>query len=412
MIEQVIEFAKTNQYFAAFAGGAGLSYVLYAIRQIPNKIISVLNSSIFTTFTVRSDNKAFPWIASWIASHRSLKRARSLKLVLGKDKSNSHAYSDGAEEFFLTLGDGAPHMMLLNGWRPCFVSRTRIDGVNEAVDEISFRVLGRSHEPIKRLVDQTEKMREHSVQRYCFLHEYGSNWERHSPLAPRAPESIFLDDSAEQKLWSSIDNFMTSKERYERCGTIWKLGIFLHGPPGTGKSSIIRAIGTKYSRDIYIASINSIPNDKALIKAFSGVPERAIIAIEDIDTISSSRDREAFKDENGEKGDGVSLSGLLNALDGVVSQSNQIIIITSNRPDIIDPALLRPGRIDLNIEIANATKSQIMKMAKFHLGFDIDKNIAEQLVAKGGISTAAIHTALFYGGVDGLKKLVDSDPVA
>ena len=117
-----------------------------------------------------------------------------------------------------------------------------------------------------------------------------------------------------------------------------------HGAPGCGKSSLAAAIGYKYRRNIYYLDINSIPDEKALKSAFAGIRENSILLIEDIDAVWKGRTPVNDKCK-------ITFSFFLNLLNGVLDKDNLMTIITTNKPEELDPALVRKGRIDFQVEI-------------------------------------------------------------
>ena len=123
----------------------------------------------------------------------------------------------------------------------------------------------------------------------------------------------------------------------------------LHGPPGTGKSSFIKALAGALDYNICIIHLNeSNMTDDRLNYLFSVLPDRSFLLLEDIDALFTET-RQTF-------------SGLLNALDGVGSSEERLVFMTTNHLEKIDSALLRPGRVDVTHYIGLATTEQIIHM--------------------------------------------------
>lgn len=146
----------------------------------------------------------------------------------------------------------------------------------------------------------------------------------------------------------------------------------LHGPPGTGKTSFVQAVAAKLKLNIcYLNLSGGNLDDDQLNNLLNNSPLKSIILIEDIDAIFLERASVQAQRCR------VSFSGLLNALDGVRSQEGRVLIMTTNHPEKLDPALLRPGRADLKIELNNASVMQLQKM--YHKFFpDSTKEQQEQ----------------------------------
>jgi chaperone BCS1 len=147
-------------------------------------------------------------------------------------------------------------------------------------------------------------------------------------------------------------------------------GYLLYGPPGTGKTSLVSAIGAKSGMSIYVVNLSEL-NDRTLKKAMNSVPENSVILFEDIDCMKAGNRRRELNECNQtrvlEKDNaqnvspdrgGVTLSGLLNVLDGFHAPENVIFVMTTNDAEALDPALLRPGRIDYRLFLGEAAESQ------------------------------------------------------
>src|SRR5258708_34026656 len=97
-------------------------------------------------------------------------------------------------------------------------------------------------------------------------------------------------------------------------------------------------------------------SDTSLREAITGVEANSFFVIEDVDCIHASRKR--TETEKGDKKSGVTLSGLLNVVDGLFSPPGAIFVMTTNHREKLDPALIRPGRIDLQLHITYTTNNQ------------------------------------------------------
>lgn len=133
----------------------------------------------------------------------------------------------------------------------------------------------------------------------------------------------------------------------------------LYGEPGTGKTSFTQAIAGALKLHIcYLNLSGDNLDDDGLNRALNDAPSHSIILLEDIDGIFAGR--ESVQSEK--SGRRVSFSGLLNALDGVRSQEGRVLFMTTNHREKLDPALLRPGRCDLQVEMNNASYKQMKQL--------------------------------------------------
>ncbi|MCI0561878.1 MAG: AAA family ATPase, partial [Nitrososphaera sp.] len=188
---------------------------------------------------------------------------------------------------------------------------------------------------------------------------WGNNWRASNLTYKRPLQSVILPAATKKDLYNDIAEFKESKNRYRNLNIPWRRGYLLYGKPGNGKTSLALAIASEFNYPMYTLQLASIHEDEKLRVLCDSLPENAVLLIEDIDCTAASEDRV-------EKTDGttvrrrpcVSLSGLLNALDGVTSSEGRIVIMTTNHPDRLDPALVRPGRADKHVEISMPTPEQ------------------------------------------------------
>ncbi|KAK7062556.1 hypothetical protein VNI00_000044 [Paramarasmius palmivorus] len=197
-------------------------------------------------------------------------------------------------------------------------------------------------------------------------------------------KSIILDPGIKDTLLEDARDFLESKAWYAERGIPFRRGYLLHGAPGSGKTSLIHSMAGELGLDIYVITLSRAGlDDTALNELINQLPQRCVALMEDIDaafTHGLSRDVPPT-DQNpaGQQTsipggpqappttNKLSLSGLLNALDGVGAQEGRILFATTNKYSSLDPALCRPGRMDLHIEFRNASKYQAEKLfARFY----------------------------------------------
>jgi len=196
-------------------------------------------------------------------------------------------------------------------------------------------------------------------------------WRTTKSKKQRPLNSIILQEGVLQSIIEDIREFVDSEEWYNLAGIPYRRGYLLHGPPGTGKSSTIYGIAGELGLEIYSISLASkFVDDSFLERAVSAIPKQAIFLIEDIDCAFPSREELDEREENsyfsfsrrrtnsGKPVSQVTLSGLLNVLDGVGSDEGKIFFATTNYIENLDPALLRPGRIDRKVQYYFADKTQ------------------------------------------------------
>lgn len=202
------------------------------------------------------------------------------------------------------------------------------------------------------------------------------------------------------ELKERIDLFINHPEWYTQRGIPHSLGILLHGIPGAGKTSTIKAIAKDTNRHIFNLSLRKYTTQKQLLNLFFNenvniaadntggkqtsyaIPiNQRIYVIEDIDCLTDVvYDRGLKKGAIQENGDGITLSFILNLLDGILETPGRILIITTNYPEKLDKALIRPGRIDIKINFNNATKELIAEMINNFYSISIDATIIPDIL--------------------------------
>lgn len=182
------------------------------------------------------------------------------------------------------------------------------------------------------------------------------DWNRRDDLPARSLDSVVLAEGQMERLRDDLERFLGAEAAYNQRGIPWHRGYLLDGPAGTGKTSVIRALASHFGMDIWYAPLGDISEDVKLLNLIAQVRPRSILLLEDFDSYRAARDRDGDSEKN------VSTAGILNALDGVSTPHGLISFLTSNRPDVIDPALLRPGRVDLREHIGLPDPEQVARL--------------------------------------------------
>ncbi|KAK4262141.1 hypothetical protein QN277_027732 [Acacia crassicarpa] len=186
---------------------------------------------------------------------------------------------------------------------------------------------------------------------------------------PATFETLALYPDIKRFMVEDLERFMSRKEYYKKVGKPWKRGYLLYGPPGTGKSSLIAAMANYLRFDIYDLELTELHDNSELRRLLMALPNRSILVVEDIDCTIQFQDRRA-KSMVGFPGREVTLSGLLNFIDGLWSNCGEerIMVFTTNHKEKLDPALLRPGRMDVHIHLSYCTPSVFRQLAFNYLG--------------------------------------------
>lgn len=183
------------------------------------------------------------------------------------------------------------------------------------------------------------------------------HWDDLPKAARRDPSTVVLRDGIMEAILADISTFLDSRQRYEEAGIPYHRGYLLHGPPGSGKSSIARAIAAQFNLDLWYVPLGDIPDDANLLQLVASINTGGVLLLEDVDVFNAATSRT----ENTTKPE-ASLSGVLNALDGVATPPGLIKIATTNHREKLDPAVTRPGRFDMDILIDDIDDSQARRL--------------------------------------------------
>ncbi len=350
-----------------FASGGLLLMMIGSIgvflRSLPEHLWDWLVEQTTMTVTVKDDDEAFTWVKEWFLEQEFLKRIRNVDL----DTSLR-----GAE---IALIPAPGTHWFLRGRRPFHVSFYRSEDTKgrsqRRVESLTLKTIGRYQRIVKDFVAEVVACQHRKRRTSSYLYLYDDGWDSVAAYSPRLIESVLLKPGEKEHLMQDIERFRASHERYRRLGVPYHRGYLLYGPPGTGKTSLVSALAAKFGMSIYVVNLAEM-NDRTLKNAMNWIPENSVILFEDIDCMKTAARRLEI-DEKQVSNDGtmkttvaakssdqggISLSGLLNVLDGFSAPENVIYVMTTNDADSIDPALLRPGRIDYKLFLGPACESQ------------------------------------------------------
>ncbi|KAI7986559.1 Protein HYPER-SENSITIVITY-RELATED 4 [Camellia lanceoleosa] len=205
-------------------------------------------------------------------------------------------------------------------------------------------------------------------------------WQSVNLDHPANFDTLAMDLDEKRTLMEDLKRFVKRKEFYRRVGKAWKRGYLLFGPPGTGKSSLIAAMANYLNFDVYDLELTALRSNSELRNLLITTANQSILVVEDIDCSLELQDRMKAaamaaaargRDPYGyNQGSSVTLSGLLNFIDGLWSScgDERIIVFTTNHKEKLDPALLRPGRMDVHIHMSYCTPYGFKMLASNYLG--------------------------------------------
>jgi len=243
------------------------------------------------------------------------------------------------------------------------------------------------------------------------VNKYGE-WRIYNRIPKRLMNSIYIDEEIKSKLLNDIRNFLEREDEYDRFGIPYKKTYLLTGIPGSGKTSIIKAICNEIGYSLSMLSLQKEFDNNSLLHAFGNLEKNSVLLLEDIDCIFEHR--KASSDTPF-----LSFSNLLNILDGVLYKHGIIIFITTNHPEKLDHALMRMGRIDMIVQLNYPKEQEIKK-----LFMDINDKLAQEdellviynkfynSIKNKKITMSAIVNFLFKYRVqcmDNIKEIIDTN---
>lgn len=281
--------------------------------------------------------------------------------------------------------------------RPVMLTRSNKEGGNRYIlnnERLYLSCLGRDPSILKSLLIEAQQAyveRDGNMTiiyrggRYHAGHPY--YWIRCMARVPRPLSTVILDQSQKDDFIDDIKEYLHPRTRrwYSNRGIPYRRGYLLHGPPGTGKTSLCFAAAGLLGLKLYLLDLNSSSMDEeSLSSLFSDLPRRCIVLLEDVDSAGIAKTRGVTApvevsasdapgdDTNGAvdaklateepKKGGITLSGLLNVIDGVAATEGRILVMTTNHADKLDPALLRPGRVDMTITFGYTSEADIKEL--------------------------------------------------
>jgi hypothetical protein len=240
--------------------------------------------------------------------------------------------------------------------------------------------------------------------------ENGLLFDEYSLENDRSFDNIFFDQKLDIK--NRLDFFINNREWYKSKGIPYTLGLMFSGKPGCGKTSTIKAIAKYTKRHVIDIPLTKIDSCRDLMNIFYGeeinnkkIPmNKRIYLFEDVDSIlevlkerenKEKETKEVSDDQNvliqaliskkgvssndkGKSNDKLNLGFFLNLIDGVLETPGRILILSTNHPEKLDRALVRPGRIDIKVHLEKCSKDMIRDI--LHHYYDNDLEIEESIL--------------------------------
>ncbi|EFQ33488.1 hypothetical protein CGRA01v4_13619 [Colletotrichum graminicola] len=375
----------------------------FAWRYFSDYLWEKVEKHLMSTVEVRTDDEIYNILMSWVAAQRFAKNSR--RFVVNTNLSSRSWFlwrwdDDEEENDDVSSTDGSPsefgqkkkplaytpsfgsHSFWYRGHLLLFKRSQNREQASYLVvserEEISLSCFGRNPWILKELLQEARAEYQEKDSQKTMIYRGSTRvgtteptWQRCMARTSRPFSTVILNEKTKKDIVDDVADYLspTTRKWYSNRGIPWRRGYLLTGPPGTGKSSLSLALAGFFKMRIYIVSLSSISaNEENLATLFAELPRRCVVLLEDIDTAGLTHTREdvgtndttGHKEGSGEMVPGqltpgnpanqpsgrLSLSGLLNILDGVASQEGRVLIMTTNHVEKLDKALIRPGRVD------------------------------------------------------------------
>ncbi|KAI9158851.1 Mitochondrial chaperone BCS1 [Paramyrothecium foliicola] len=371
-----------------FAGGIGLASIGAAAafaRRGAVVALGVARRRLLVNVEISKQDPAYPWILAWLSLPRQnpgfiasrLTRIHNLSVsTTTSTKGTSGGFGKPTDtHFFLQPGYGKHIVKFGNAY--IAVNREKHNTANMNTGEpheiVQLTTLWSHRHVFEHVFGEAHRLAAEANEGKTVVYAArGMDWQVFGdPRKKRPIGSVILDEGVKEHILADVQDFLARQQWYVDRGIPYRRGYLLFGPPGSGKTSFIQALAGELDFSVAMINLSEMGmSDDKLAALLTKLPKRCLLLLEDADAAFVNRRQ---RDADGYSGATVTFSGLLNALDGVVAGEERIAFLTTNHIDRLDPALIRPGRVDMMLRIGEATQYQAAQMWDRFYG-DVDSD--------------------------------------
>uniref|UniRef100_A0A8D8YXZ1 Mitochondrial chaperone BCS1 n=2 Tax=Cacopsylla melanoneura TaxID=428564 RepID=A0A8D8YXZ1_9HEMI len=361
---ELIGSLSSNPYFGAGFGLFGLGAGAAMLRKGAQLGSILFRRHYMITLEIPCRDKSYHWVLNWIAV-RGAKKTQHLSVETSFEKFDT-GYVKTKYDFIPSIGT---HLFSYNSnW--IRVERTRETMGQDITagrpwESVTLTAFGRDKTLFVNILEEARTLALSQYEGKTVMYTaWGSEWRPFGHPKRRRPlNSVVLDRGVADRILADIREFVKDPAWYLDRGIPYRRGYLLYGPPGCGKSSFITALAGELEFGICVLNLSERGlTDDRLNHLLSVAPQNSIILLEDVDAAFVTREETSQVSTAYEGLNSVTLSGLLNCLDGVASSEARLLFMTTNYIDRLDPALIRPGRVDLREYVGYCSKHQLELM--------------------------------------------------
>ncbi|KAJ3102907.1 mitochondrial chaperone [Phlyctochytrium planicorne] len=429
----LLQFQRLTLYQLRF-GLIGVGAALAVFQKGGVHAYTLLRRRLLVTVEIPSKDPAYPWFLKWASQNSSMQASGGAaqrdpgpssflsRMLTSNQLSLETSYikrdnGSAVTSFSFVPAPGRHFFRYKNAWMQIERARERsmIDLKSGSPWEtVTITALNKDKDILLDILNEARKSALSAEDGKTVIYtSFGPEWRPFGqPRRRRNIDSVVLEDGLSSQIIGDVKNFLSNGKWYYDRGIPYRRGYLFYGPPGTGKTSFIQALAGHFEYNICVMNMSERGmTDDRLAHLLANAPHRSLILLEDIDAAFSQRD------SNDKFQSMVTFSGLLNALDGIAASEERLVFMTTNHLERLDPALVRPGRVDFRALFDDVTYSQAQTMfLKFYPDrLEMAKEFTDKIMPKHGetrrCSPAALqgHFVLYrddpLGAINNAEKL-------
>ncbi|KAF4675750.1 mitochondrial chaperone [Perkinsus chesapeaki] len=359
------EWLSSNPYFGAGFGLVGVGAVMSVLRNSTTTLQTVFRRRALCSLEIPSKDYSYQWVMQWLITKNG-----KYTQHIGVETTHSKDVAGRMTTSFDFVPSPGRHFMRFNGaWM--LVERERNNSTVDITtgspwETLTLTTMAWNATKFEELLTEAQGMAANKEEGKTVIYNAtGHEWRPFgNPKTVRPFDSVILDGAAAETIASDVKEFLSCGSWYLERGIPYRRGYLFYGPPGCGKTSYIMALAGHIQYNIAVLNLGDpTMSDDRLQRLLATVPPKCLILLEDVDCVLPDYEpSEKAQDPRHQGIRPMTFSGLLNALDGVGSTEERLVFMTTNRPSLLPPVLVRPGRVDVKVHVGLATREQMRRM--------------------------------------------------